>query len=102
VRHRDDLIASRVQQTNHLEDTTDPDVRASLSTVVATIASQLTAIQQQSTAHLHAHAELREQHDLMDAVPGIGPVTAQKLVAEFYSMIWPVMTRPRRWGRMLG
>jgi transposase len=86
VRHRDDLIASRIQQTNRLEDTTDPDVRASLSTVVATIESQLLSIQKQITAHLHAHAELREQHDLMDAVPGIGPVTAQKLVAEFYDL----------------
>jgi len=86
VRHRDDLIASRIQQTNRLEDTTDEDVRASLETVVATIVSQLTAIQQQITAHLQAHAELGEQHDLMDAVPGIGPVTAQKLVAEFYDL----------------
>jgi transposase len=86
VRHRDDLIASRIQQTNRLEDTTDPDVRASLQAVIATIASQLTTIQQQITAHLHAHAELGEQHDLMDAVPGIGPVTAQKLVAEFYDL----------------
>src|SRR6266508_2757044 len=63
VRDRDDLIASRIQQTNRLEDTTDPDVRASLSTIVATIASQLLSIQQQITAHLHAHTELREQHD---------------------------------------
>jgi transposase len=86
VRHRDDLIESRIQQTNRLQDTTDPDVRASLETVVATIAGQLTAIQQQITAHLLAHSELREQHDLMDGVPGIGPVTAQKLVAEFYDL----------------
>jgi transposase len=86
VRHRDDLIASRIQQTNRLQDTSDPDVRASLETVVATIERQLTAIQEQITAHLSAHAELREQHDLMDAVPGIGPVTAQKLVAEFYDL----------------
>lgn len=86
VRHRDDLIESRIQQTNRLHDTTDEDVRASLQAVVATIECQLTAIQQQITAHLHAHAELREQHDLIDAVPGIGPVTAQKLLAEFYDL----------------
>jgi transposase len=86
VRHRDDLIASRIQQTNRLQDTTDPDVRASLEAVITTIERQLTSIQQQITAHLHAHAELREQHDLMDAVPGIGPVTAQKLLAEFYDL----------------
>jgi transposase len=86
VRHRDDLIASRIQQTHRLQDTSDPDVRASLELVVATIESQLTAIQQQISAHLQGQAELREQHDLMDAVPGIGPVTAQKLVAEFYDL----------------
>jgi len=86
VRHRDDLIASRIQQTNRLKDTSDPDVRASLEALVAIIVSQLRSIQQQITAHLHAHAELGEQHDLMDAVPGIGPVTAQKLVAEFYDL----------------
>lgn len=51
--------------------------------MLAAGSSRLTAIQQQITAHLHAHAELHEQHDLMDAVAGIGPVTAQKLVAEF-------------------
>jgi transposase len=87
VRHRDDLIATRIQQTNRLPDTSDPDVRASLELVVATLASQLTAIQQQITAHLQAHAELGEQHDLMDAVPGIGPVTAQKLASEFYDLV---------------
>ena len=59
VRHRDDLIASRIQQTNRLEDTTDPDVRAALETVVATITSQLTTIQQQITAHLQANAKSR-------------------------------------------
>ncbi len=86
VRHRDDLIATRIQQTNRLQDTSDPDVRASLELLVATLASQLTAIQQQITAHLQAHADLGEQHDLMDAVPGIGPITAQKLTSEFYDL----------------
>ena len=86
VRHRDDLIASRIQQTNRLEDTSDPDVQASLELVVATIECQLITIQQQITAHLKANADLREQHDLMDGVPGIGPITAQKLVAEFYDL----------------
>jgi transposase len=86
VRHRDDLIASRIQQTNRLQDTTDPDVRASLEALITTIECQLTAIQQQITAHLHTHTELREQHDLIDPVPGIGPPPAQKLLAEFYDL----------------
>jgi len=86
VRHRDDLIATRIQQTNRLQDTSDPEVRASLESIIATIAAQLKTTQQQITAHLKANAELREVDRLMDSVPGIGAVTAQKLLAEFYDL----------------
>jgi len=86
VRHRDDLIATRIQQTNRLQDTTDPDVRASLEAVLVTIKAQLKTTQRQITAHLKANAELRDLHCLIDSVPGIGAVTAQKLLAEFYDL----------------
>src|SRR5262245_24208444 len=86
VRHRDDLIATRIQQTNRLQDTSDQDVRASLEAVLITIKAQLKSIQQQITAHLKANAELGDMHGLMDSVPGIGAVTAQKLLAEFYDL----------------
>jgi transposase len=86
IRHRDDLIATRIQQTNRLQDTSDEEVRASLQLIIATIAAQLKTIQQQITAHLKANTELREVHRLMDTVPGIGAVTAQKLLAEFYDL----------------
>ena len=51
VRHRDDLIATRIQQTNRLQDTTDPEVRASLSAVLVRVKAQLKTTQQQITAH---------------------------------------------------
>jgi transposase len=86
VRHRDDLIATRIQQTNRLQDTTEPAVRTSLESLIALLKAQLKSIQQQITAHLKANPELAEQHRLMDSVPGIGPVTAQKLLAEFYDL----------------
>jgi transposase len=86
VRHRDDLIATRIQQTKGLQDTADPDVRASLEAVLVTIKAQLQTTQQQITAHLRANAELRDVHCLMASVPGIGALTAQKLLAEFYDL----------------
>jgi len=86
VRHRDDLIATRIQQTNRLQDTSEPDVRASLELVLATLEAQLKTNQQQITAHLAAHAELQELHGLIDTVAGIGAVTAQKLLSEFYDL----------------
>ena len=86
VRHRDDLILTRIQQTNRLQDTSDPEVRASLQIVIATIEAQLTTNQDQITAHLEANADLRDLHVLMDSVPGVAGVTAQKLLAEFYDL----------------
>jgi len=86
VRHRDDLIATRIQQTNRLQDTTEPEVRASLEAVLVTVKAQLKTTQQQITAHLKANADLGDVHRLMDTVPGIGAVTAQKLLAEFYDL----------------
>jgi transposase len=86
VRHRDDLIVTRIQQTNRLQDTSEPEVRASLQALLLTLEAQLKTTQQQITAHLKAHAELGELHSLMDSVAGIGAVTAQKLLSEFYDL----------------
>src|SRR6266498_2425266 len=83
VRHRDDLLQTRLQQQNRLRDTTDALVRQSLQTVLDAVESQIAAVEQQITAHLAAHAELRTNLQLLTAIVGIGAVTAAKLLAEF-------------------
>ena len=83
VRHRDDLLQTRLQQQNRLRDTTDALVIESLKAVLATIATQLKQVACRITEHLAAHAELRASVQLMTAVVGIGVVTATKLLAEF-------------------
>jgi transposase len=83
VRHRDDLIQTRIQQTNRLADTTDPSVRESLQLVVAVVEQQITAVTQQMKEHLTAHQALRTNVQLLTAIVGIGAVTAYKLLAEF-------------------
>src|SRR5918998_991723 len=45
VRHRDDLLQTRLQQQNRLRDTTDTLVRASLQAVVEAVASQLQTVE---------------------------------------------------------
>jgi transposase len=83
VRHRDDLLQTRLQQQNRLRDTTDTLVRQSLQTVLDAVETQIAAVNQQITAHLAAHAELRTNLHLLTAIVGIGTVTAAKLLAEF-------------------
>ena len=83
VRHRDDLLQTRLQQQNRLRDTTDSLVRQSLQTVLDAVETQIAAVDQQITAHLAAHAELRTNLQLLTAIVGIGTVTAAKLLAEF-------------------
>ncbi|MEI8306392.1 MAG: IS110 family transposase [Chloroflexales bacterium] len=82
VRHRDDLIQTRLQQQNRLRDTTDALVRASLQTVLDAVETQVAAVDQQIKAHLTAHAELRTNLALLVSIVGIGAVTAAKLLAE--------------------
>src|SRR3954451_15444019 len=45
VRHRDDLLETRLQQQNRLRDTTDSLVRASLEAVLASITTQLSEVE---------------------------------------------------------
>jgi transposase len=82
VRHRDDLLQTRLQQQNRLRDSTDTLVRQSLQTVLDAVETQIAAVEQQISAHLAAHAELRSNLQLLTAIVGIGAVTAAKLLAE--------------------
>jgi transposase len=51
VRHRDDLLQTRLQQQNRLRDTSDTLVRHSLQTVLDAVETQIAAVDQQITAH---------------------------------------------------
>jgi transposase len=83
VRHRDDLLETRLQQQNRLRDTTDSLVRASLEAVVASITTQLNEVERLLKEHLKAHQDLATNVQLLTSIVGIGMVTAMKLLAEF-------------------
>ncbi len=83
VRHREDLLQTRLQQQNRLRDTTDTLVKASLQAVVEVLASQLEAVERAIKEHLTADSALRENLQLLTSIVGIGMITAAKLLAEF-------------------
>ncbi len=86
VRHREDLLQTRLQQQNRLRDTTDALVRASLQLVLDAVETQVAAIDRQIKAHQAAHAELRANVQLLSAIVGISTVTATKVLAEVADM----------------
>jgi transposase len=82
VRHRDDLLQTRLQQHNRLRETTNAFVRASLQTVLEALATQVQEVEQQIAAHQAAHASLQSSVALVTTIVGIGVVTATKVLAE--------------------
>jgi transposase len=83
VRHRDDLLQTRLQQQNRLRDTTDKLVRASLETLLKAIASEVEAVEGSIKEHLKSQALMSANLNLLTSIVGIGVVTAAKLLAEF-------------------
>ena len=86
VRHREDVLQTRLQQQNRLRDTSEPLVRASLQTVLDAVESQIAAVNQQIKTHIAAHAALHANLQLLRSIVGISTVTAAKLLAEFVAM----------------
>lgn len=83
VRHRDDLLQTRLQQQNRLRDTSDELVRSSLESVLEAVEKQLEAVEKQLKTHVASQAALQTNLQLLTAIVGIGSVTAAKLLAEF-------------------
>lgn len=82
VRHRDDLLQTKLQQRNRLEDTTDAWVRRSLESLLGAIEQELASLEASIKEHLAAYAKLQSDVVLLTSVVGIGLVTAVKLLAE--------------------
>lgn len=83
LRHLDDLVGQRTQVTNRLTDgRLTPAVQQSWTTVLTTLAQQITAVKRQIQEPFDQHPLLRQQRDWLDSIPGIGPETAARLLGE--------------------
>lgn len=82
VRHLEDLQQTRQQQVNRLEATTVVGIRQQIEAHIAFIDQQIAEVKDQITGHLHHHPDLKQQVTLLTSIPGIGDLTAWRLLAE--------------------
>jgi transposase len=84
VRHLSNLEAAKQQTDNRLRD------KAALPTLVVDqllaqadlLAQQIQQLKQALQAHIEQYPDLKHQRDLIDSIPGLGQLTAAKLIAE--------------------
>lgn len=86
LRHLEDLQATRQQQVNRLHAATTQVVRLQLRQHIAFIDEQIKQLKQQLRDHLKQHPTLRDQVRLLTSIPGIGDLTAWRLVAEIQAL----------------
>ena len=83
LRHLDDLQAMRQQEANRLQSGEhSAPVLAQLQQHLAFLEAQITQIKQQIDDHFDQHPPLKQQRDLLTSIPGIGNITAGRLLAE--------------------
>ncbi|MEA4910064.1 MAG: IS110 family transposase [Anaerolineaceae bacterium] len=83
VRRYEDLQAMYQQENNRLKSgTRQPDVIADLQEHLAYLEQKLSQSLQAIQDHIQSHAELKQRQELLLSIPGIGKLTAAKLLAE--------------------
>jgi transposase len=83
LRHLDDLVTMRQQESNRVQaGETSPAVLASLQQHMTFLDSQIEQVKRQIDDHIDRHPTLKQQHDLLTSIPGIGDQTAGRLLAE--------------------
>lgn len=83
VRHLEALQGLRTQQSNRLQACPpSSDVRSSLESLLAHVDEQIEDIQRKIREHVDQHPGLKEQSALLESIPGIGQITAARLLGE--------------------
>ncbi len=83
VRRLEDLQAMDQQENNRLKSgTTNPVVIADLVAHRQYLAEQMERIKQAIAAHIQANPELQQRAALLTSIPGIGSLTAAKILGE--------------------
>lgn len=82
VRRLDALQEMRQQEQNRLEGASSAQVVASITGVVDHLDREIAKILQQIKDHIDRHPDLRQQHDLLTSIPGIGDLTGARFLAE--------------------
>lgn len=82
VRRRNDLLNLKQQERNRLESAFDHAVIVSIEQVLAFIERQIQQVEEAIQEHVDQHPQLKQQHDLIASIPGLGTHSACVLLAE--------------------
>jgi transposase len=87
LRHLDDLQAMRQQESNRAQaGEQSATVLAQLRQHIAFLDCQIDQLKRQIDDHFDQHPDLKQQRDLLTSIPGIGDLTAGRLLAELRDM----------------
>lgn len=88
VRHLEDLQVNRQQEVNRLASgVQNAIVIASVEALLNCLDEQIKLTKKAIQAHIESHAELKHMQTLLDTIPGIGKLTAAKLLGEIRSIL---------------
>jgi len=83
VRHLDDLQQEKQRASNRLEaQMASSAVRKQLRSQIDFLESQIELTKELIRDHIDRHPDLKQQHELLTSIPGIGDLTAFRLLAE--------------------
>jgi transposase len=83
VRHLDDLITEQARIKGRLSNPgLVAPVKQSLTALHEALSEQIQSIEAQIDHHIDDHPDLKRGFELLDGIPGIGKITAQRLLAE--------------------
>ena len=86
VRRREAVQEMLTQERNRQHTTVVAPVAASVTRLITTLEDELADLDRQIRQHLNQHPTLRAQRDLLLTVPGLGPRTVARLLAECRSI----------------
>lgn len=88
VRHLEDLQGLKRQEENRLQSGVRSSfVLESLTTVCDSLDEQIKKTKKAIQDHINQHCELKRMQDLLITIPGIGKLTASKLLGEIRSIV---------------
>ena len=88
IRRLQDLGESLQQERNRLQaGVHSPVVEQNLVDHIAFLTNQITQLKRQIRDHVNQHPHLRQQEKLLESIPGIGFLTAVKLLAEIHDVL---------------